>query len=133
MKVELIRKDSRKPKIVIDQLPVILGLDPSADVCLDDSWIGHYQCMIDQSDGALMVWDLGTKLGTHVNGVRVAKNAPLMPGDELTMGRSRFTVHYEHPEAKPPKHAQRAAKGREAVSPPAAAPGRRRQPAALAE
>jgi len=94
MKVELIDTDARRPKIVIDQLPVIVGLSPSADICLDDSAIGHYQCMIDQSDGCLMVWDLGTKLGTWVNSVRVSRKAVLTPGDQLTIGRSTFTVQY---------------------------------------
>ncbi len=99
MKVELIDGDACRPKIVIDQLPVILGLSPSADICLDDSAIGHYQCMIDQSDGRLMVWDLGTTLGTRVNGVRVSGKAALGSGDQLTIGRSTFTVQYpvEHP------------------------------------
>ncbi len=61
MKLELISVDQHKPPIVLDQFPVIVGLDPGADVCLDDSSVGHYQCMIDHSDGELMVWDLGTK------------------------------------------------------------------------
>lgn len=94
MKVELTDTNSRRPKIAIDQLPVIVGLGPSADICLDDSAIGHYQCMIDQSDGELMVWDLGTKLGTWVNGDRVSRKSVLVPGDQLTIGRSTFTVHY---------------------------------------
>ena len=72
MKLELIGVDQHKPPIMLDQFPVIVGLDPGADVCLDDSSVGHYQCMIDHSDGELMVWDLGTKLGTFVNGHRVS-------------------------------------------------------------
>lgn len=94
MKVELIDTNAGRPKIVVDQLPVILGLSPSADICLDDSAIGHYQCMIDQSDGQLMVWDLGTKSGTWVNGIRVSQKSVLAPGDRLTIGRSTFAVHY---------------------------------------
>ena len=38
-----------------------------------------------------MVRDLNSKHGTFVNGVRV-KEAPLMSGDRLTVGRSRFIV-----------------------------------------
>jgi pSer/pThr/pTyr-binding forkhead associated (FHA) protein len=94
MKLELISVDERKPPIVLDQFPVIVGLDPGADVCLDDSSIGHYQCMIDHGDGELMVWDLGTRLGTFVNGRRVSPNWPLRPGDELAFGKSRFLVQY---------------------------------------
>ena len=106
MKLELINADPLKPRIVLTEFPVIVGLDPDADVCLDDSSLGHYQCMIDQSDGTLMIWDLGTKLGTSINGVRVAKKAPLQSGDELTIGRSHFVVHYEDGQPKPPRHAE---------------------------
>ena len=102
MKLELINADPSKAAITLTEFPVIVGLDPGADVCLDDSAIGHYQCMIDHSDGTLMVWDLGTKLGTWVNGVRVAKKSPLASGDELMIGRSHFTVEYD--DGQPQSH-----------------------------
>ena len=101
MKLELINMDQHKSPIMLDQFPVIVGLDPGADVCLDDSSLGHYQCMIDHSDGELMVWDLGTKSGTFVNGERVSPKAPLRPGDELAFGKSRFLVRYDSGNAKP--------------------------------
>jgi pSer/pThr/pTyr-binding forkhead associated (FHA) protein len=115
MKIELTSTDSRR-KFVVDQFPVIVGLDPGADICLDDSAVGHYQCMIDNGDEVLMVWDLGTQAGTLINGQRVKSKAPLLPGDELTIGRSTFVVHYDHngqksqrPVAPPPKPESRPA------------------------
>lgn len=105
MKIELIDINAGRPRIVVDQLPVILGLSPSADICLDDSAIGHYQCMIDQSDGQLMVWDLGTKLGTWVNGTRVSRKSSLAPGDRLTIGKSTFAVHFPAEHGRPPRRA----------------------------
>ncbi len=96
MKLELVSLDRQKPAIVLQQFPVIVGLDPGADVCLDDSAVGHYQCMIDHSDGVLMVWDLGTKAGTFINGDRIVQKASLMSGDELTMGKSRFVARYDN-------------------------------------
>jgi pSer/pThr/pTyr-binding forkhead associated (FHA) protein len=121
MKLELTNMDRCKPLIVLDQLPVIVGIDAGADVCLDDSSVGHYQCMIDDSDGVLMVWDLGTKLGTTINGVRISQKAPLMSGDELGIGRHRFMVRYDDRAAKPVGQTERQARG--------SASSRRRQPA----
>ncbi|MEN6451043.1 MAG: FHA domain-containing protein [Thermoguttaceae bacterium] len=92
MKLELISDDPQKPDIVLGQFPVIVGLDPSADVCLDDSSLGHYQCMIDQNEGELMVWDLGTRSGTFINGVRIAQKASLRSGDVLSFGKHRFAI-----------------------------------------
>jgi hypothetical protein len=94
MKLELISMDRQEPPIVLTQFPVIVGLDPGSDICLDDSAVGHYQCMIDACDGLLMVWDLGTKLGTAINGARISPKAALMPGDELRIGRSCYVAHY---------------------------------------
>jgi pSer/pThr/pTyr-binding forkhead associated (FHA) protein len=125
MKLELVSVDRQKPPIVLDQFPVIVGLDPGADVCLDDSSVGHYQCMIDDSDGVLMVWDLGTKLGTIINGVRIAQKAPLMPGDELGIGKNRFLAYYGD-ETKPPRRAEHDRHDGVRAS---ASPHRRRQPA----
>ncbi|MEN6407446.1 MAG: FHA domain-containing protein [Thermoguttaceae bacterium] len=102
MKLELIHLDSEKPSIVLDQFPVIVGLDPGADICLDDSAIGHYQCMIDDADGLLTVWDLGTKLGTVINGVRISQKATLRPGDEIGIGRHRFLANFG--DEKPSRH-----------------------------
>ena len=107
MKLELINVDRQKPPIVLDQFPVIVGLDPGADICLDDSAVGHYQCMIDFGDGGLMVWDLGTRSGTFINGDRVSPNAPLRSGDELAFGKNRFLVRYDDGTVKPPRHAER--------------------------
>lgn len=95
MKIELTCNDSQKRKIIVDQLPVIVGVDPGSDICLDDSSVGHYQCMIDDSDDGLMVWDLGTKTGTLINGTRINKKSLLLPGDALTIGRNQFTVEYD--------------------------------------
>jgi pSer/pThr/pTyr-binding forkhead associated (FHA) protein len=128
MKLELIRLDRQKPPIVLQQFPVIVGLDRGADICLDDSSIGHYQCMIDESDGLLTVWDLGTKLGTFINDVRISPTATLMPGDELTIGKNRFLARYDGP-AKPPR---RTEDDERPGSRPPAPPHRRRQPVAQA-
>ncbi len=57
--------------------------------------------MIDQSDGELMVWDLGTRTGTLVNGVRVSPKAPLRSGDELSFGKYRFLARCQGGAAEP--------------------------------
>jgi pSer/pThr/pTyr-binding forkhead associated (FHA) protein len=127
MKLELINTDQHRPPILLAEFPVIVGLDPDADVCLDDSSVGHYQCMIDFSDGELTVWDLGTKLGTSINGVRVDKKATLRSGDRLTVGRNHFAVQCDGDETPLPHSAERSiSDGSTRRRPPT---GHRRQPA----
>jgi len=117
MKLELINVDRQKPPIVLHQFPVIVGFDPGVDVCLDDSAVGHYQCMIDFSDGGLMVWDLGTRSGTFINGDRVSPNSPLRSGDELAFGKVRFLVRYDDGAIKPPRDAKRMHRRRQPAVP----------------
>jgi len=88
---------SSPPKsIKFYQFPVIVGRGTNGDlVSLDDSSIGHYQCMIDRDTDGFMVWDLGTQTGTTINGQRIDKSMPLRHGDEITIGNNSFTAIIE--------------------------------------
>jgi pSer/pThr/pTyr-binding forkhead associated (FHA) protein len=91
MKVKLISADA---EIVLNDLPVMIGRNNTADVRLDDADTGEFHCIIEQDDSRLSVADITGGVGTFVNGHRI-KRAALMPGDRLGVGRSNFTVHYE--------------------------------------
>lgn len=92
MEVELISGDSPR-RIVLSDLPVMIGRNQTADVCLDDADVGEFQCIIERHNGTLCVRNIAGGLGTIVNGRRV-KRASLMPGDRLKVGRSSFLVRY---------------------------------------
>jgi len=93
---KLIPSDALNPpkEVLLDDLPLRVGRGVDADVCLDDRWVSREHCIIDHVDHVLMVSDLGSKHGTLVNGETVNR-AELNPGDELTVGLTRFVVHYE--------------------------------------
>jgi pSer/pThr/pTyr-binding forkhead associated (FHA) protein len=95
MRVILLSAGPPPCRIVVDRLPAMLGRDETAEICLADSWVGHFQCILDQEAGKLRVLDLGSRTGTFVNGVRV-KATELMPGDTLTVGRTDFVVQYDY-------------------------------------
>ena len=81
-------------EILLDDLPLRLGRAADADVCVDDRWVSREHCVIDRIDHVLTVCDLGSKHGTLVNGEAVMR-AELNPGDELTIGLTKFVVQYE--------------------------------------
>jgi hypothetical protein len=67
-----------------------LGRDPSNEVPLaDDSTVSRRHARIHVADGGYRVEDLGSSNGTFVNGGRVT-DAPLRPGDEVSIGGTRF-------------------------------------------
>lgn len=87
---------SSSESIKLHQFPVIVGRGAGGKlVSLDDSSIGHYQCMIDRDIDGFMVWDLGTQSGTTINGQRVCKRMLLRHGDEITIGNNNFTAIIE--------------------------------------
>jgi len=96
MQIELTEVDSSTDhrKIVLDSLPVMIGQDPEAGVRLDDQWVSRHHCEISATKDTLVVRDLGSMLGTFVNGLNVT-TAHLMPGDKLTVGITSFLVDYE--------------------------------------
>lgn len=81
-------------EVLLDDLPLRLGRGADADVCVDDRWVSREHCVIDRIDQVLTVCDLGSKHGTLVNGEAVIR-AELNPGDELTIGLTKFLVQYE--------------------------------------
>ena len=106
MEVQLTEVDSSRAKrtFVLDKLPVTIGQGPDAVVHLDDQWVSRRHCEIHAVKGTLVVRDLGSMLGTFVNGLNVT-TAALMPGDKLTIGVASFVVDYERPAITPaPAH-----------------------------
>lgn len=79
----------------LDRLPATLGRHPEAGVRLSDSWVSRSHCEIRDRNGTLVVRDLGSKHGTYVNGKKVTTEAPLAPGDRLSVGLTSFLVEWE--------------------------------------
>lgn len=96
MQVELTELESstNRRTIVLETLPVTIGQSPEATVRLEDHWVSRQHCEISTSNDTLVVRDLGSMLGTFVNGLNVT-TANLMPGDKLTVGITSFLVDYE--------------------------------------
>ena len=97
MRVELTATDTSglTRKIVLDELPAMVGREGNAEVSVDDSFVGTYQCIIADEGDTLKVLDLGSRTGTFVNGRRVQRVATLMSGDRLTVGKTHFVVQYD--------------------------------------
>ena len=95
MKVRLIALSSveHDRKLVLNGNPVVLGRCPEADLKVDDRWVSRRHCELAESDGVLVVRDLGSTHGTFVNGRQVTE-ARLRPEDKLTIGLTSFVADY---------------------------------------
>jgi len=94
MSVELVGVGSAN-RMVFKELPALIApetLSQTGNNEVDPS----YLCLISQVEGQLVVWDLGSKGGTFVNGSRVTR-ATLKDSDTLGLGETEFRVHSEPP------------------------------------
>lgn len=63
----------------------------SRDLDLDEPGMAERHAVIEAHQDSIELRDLGSTLGTEINGVKV-HNAVLHPGDQLAFGRNRFVL-----------------------------------------
>lgn len=74
---------------------VTLGREPSNAVALDrDTTASRRHAQITTDGAGFRIQDLGSSNGTFLNGARVTE-APLRPGDEISVGGTRFRFEVE--------------------------------------
>ncbi|MFG2041784.1 FHA domain-containing protein [Dactylosporangium sp. NPDC048998] len=80
-------------------LPATLGRDSGASaVVLDDRDVSRRHARLDIIDNQLVLTDLGSTNGTHVNDARVTRRV-LVPGDRIRIGRYELAWTFLDPEA----------------------------------
>jgi len=81
--------DSKQLRVPLGVFPHVLGRSGHADTGFESEFISRKHAEIIESDGALLVRDLGSRNGTFVNGERVDEPGVLLkPGDKITLGIS---------------------------------------------
>src|SRR5437899_11344461 len=83
------------PNILLDKPILLIGRHPECDIQIDSRKISRRHCCVAQVNDYLVVRDLGSTNGVRINGVRVLEGR-LKPGDELTIGGSRYRVSWEN-------------------------------------
>lgn len=80
-----------------------IGKSSTAHVTLDDELVARIHCIVEQVEpGQLVVIDMGSTLGTHVNGQRVRKGR-LVVGDTLLLGGTSLKITAITAEGAPEK------------------------------
>jgi pSer/pThr/pTyr-binding forkhead associated (FHA) protein len=77
--------------IHLDRPLTLVGRRPGCDVRLESPWISKCHCCLAPVCDGVAVRDLGSTNGTRINGRRVSAGR-LRPGDELTIGRTRYRL-----------------------------------------
>jgi adenylate cyclase len=85
--------------ITLDREKMTVGRRESCDICLRFPNVSSVHCELFFRDGYWYVQDKGSTNGTKVNGMRVLKKV-LIPGDELTIAKRKFSIKYTIPSDK---------------------------------
>jgi pSer/pThr/pTyr-binding forkhead associated (FHA) protein len=113
LKVKLSTVDPWGPKlrVVVKDVPTVVGRNPDVDVRVTDPWVSRVHCELYDLEGTLVVRDLGSRHGTFINGLKIAE-AVVLPGDTLTLGMTRLDVAYKRQSPNLPKYSPHSCSSR---------------------
>jgi pSer/pThr/pTyr-binding forkhead associated (FHA) protein len=73
-----------------------IGRRGLCDICMDFANVSGLHAELCFCEGFWKIRDLNSTNGIKVNGIRVYQKV-LHPGDEISIGKRRFTIQYELP------------------------------------
>jgi len=71
----------------------LVGRKPPCDILYNEASVSRKHCQIVETAEGYCISDLASANGTYVNGTRIYGEVPLYEGDEIQVGRVRFTFH----------------------------------------
>ena len=77
------------------KLPTVIGRSQEATLTVAHPMVSRRHAELFETDGLLMIRDLGSLNGTRIDGQRI-KEAPLPPDAEFTVGPLTFQAKYEY-------------------------------------
>ena len=78
-------------RFLLDQDVTVAGRHPAAGIFLDDVTVSRRHVEFRRKGTEFSVVDLGSLNGTFCNGARIEGERPLVDGDEVQIGKFRFT------------------------------------------
>ena len=91
--IQLAWRTPRTPRMILPQRDrVVIGRSPLSDFVVADQTVSARHAVLSHADGIWALQDAGSLNGTFVNGWRVTDQILVRPGDELTIGESRYIL-----------------------------------------
>lgn len=97
------RGPSLGARFLLDQDVTIAGRHPEVDIFLDDVTVSRRHAEFRRAGTVFAVFDRGSLNGTFLGGERIAVQTRLEDGDEVQIGKYRFTFfasRFDLPEAQ---------------------------------
>ncbi|MBC9944837.1 FHA domain-containing protein [Leucobacter sp. cx-328] len=78
-------------RFLLDQASTVAGRHPAVDIFLDDVTVSRRHAEFTREGTTFFVADLGSLNGTYCDGTRIVGARELADGDEVQVGKYRFT------------------------------------------
>jgi serine phosphatase RsbU (regulator of sigma subunit)/pSer/pThr/pTyr-binding forkhead associated (FHA) protein len=82
-------------RVPVDKDVVSIGRSKRNHLVLADQWLSRHHAEIRHEGGSFYIYDLDSRNGTLVNGVRITRKVPLQDGDVVTLGDQTLTFVQE--------------------------------------
>ncbi len=94
VKLVMFKRDGQRKDFAITHKTTIIGRGEGCTLRIPVVSISRQHCELIKSDDNLLIRDLASSNGTHVNNQRVNESA-LKAGDRITLGPTTFTVQID--------------------------------------
>lgn len=85
----------------LSQEEILIGRSPECDIVVPDRQVSRHHAVLERTAAGFQIKDLGSKNGTHVNGVRIEEEQLLRDGDVIKVALA-LTLTYVGTEATVP-------------------------------
>lgn len=92
----IVERPGQEPQAIkFNRDKILIGRLLACDVQIEDEAVGREHARIEiTAEGAVKIVDLGTSVGTLINGNRISKASLLSSGDEVKVGSASITVNF---------------------------------------
>ena len=87
-------------RVKLTDAETVIGRDESAKIRIATQELSRQHCLLIVSAAGVLVRDLGSRNGTFINGMPIAEETLLKPGDTLTAGPMTFQLEGSDPSSK---------------------------------
>lgn len=99
-------------RVKLTDAETVIGRDESAKIRVATQELSRQHCLLIVSPAGVLVRDLGSRNGTFINGMPIAEETLLKPGDTLTTGPMTFELEGSDPSSKKSAASTKAHKGK---------------------
>lgn len=79
-------------RVRLTETETVIGRDETAKIRVATNEISRQHCLLILTPAGVLVRDLGSRNGTFINGIPIAEETILKPGDSITVGPMTFEL-----------------------------------------